>query len=524
MSDVVTRCEVCQSLLDEEDLFCANCGTESPPRDAAAGDATAHKRPVDGRPVDGRPGDGRVATHNFECSGCGASMSFDAREGKLRCPFCGSVKMNRQEDAKVLAPQRVVEFAVSEDEAQQQMRTWLGRGFFRPADLSETASVVKMTPVYVPYWVFEAKTHTYWTADSSRTPALAKSNWYPVSGEHRGDYKGILVGASGALHPAETSQICPFDISAGREPDAVDLDNATVEQFGVGRKYARPIARSGLEQFESEACSALVPGSSRNVHVNVRVEALAGEPILLPVWIMAYRYKNDTYRFLVNGQTGKSTGKAPYSAMKIVATAAVFIAIVLLALLLLAGLGGIGRHLGLNVDLAINPINHVCRVPINHGKIEPRPRGGYYVIGAVFLAQHFQPLFALRRQRGMPGLRGRPGGVCCVDGVCVDVVHAAPPLDNRAGVLRDVFPGNHLAVARVPLEGLRHSGREEAAAGRDVLGIGDPLTGISPTFIVDPPVRSGNARRGPQDGQMAEMDSGHGHRQDKQATSQRGSF
>ena len=61
---------------------------------------------------------------------------------------------------------------------------------------------------------------------------------------------------------------------------------------------------------------------------------------------MAYRYKNETYRFLVNGQTGK----APYSPMKIVAIAAVLIAIVLLAFLLPAWLGGAGGHLGMNMD------------------------------------------------------------------------------------------------------------------------------------------------------------------------------
>lgn len=120
MSDLLTRCEICQSLLDEEDLFCANCGTESPLRE---------KQEADGATVATHP-DGRITTHNFECSGCGASMSFDAREGKLRCPFCGSVKMNRRKNARIMAPRQIVEFTISQDEAEQRMRQWLGRGFF----------------------------------------------------------------------------------------------------------------------------------------------------------------------------------------------------------------------------------------------------------------------------------------------------------------------------------------------------------------------------------------------------------
>ena len=39
--------------------------------------------------------------------------------------------------------------------------------------------------------------------------------------------------------------------------------------------------------------------------------------VLLPVWIMAYRYKEKLYRFLVNGQTGRATGAAPTSILKV---------------------------------------------------------------------------------------------------------------------------------------------------------------------------------------------------------------
>ena len=82
MSDLLTKCTVCQAILDEEDLFCANCGTEAPDR----GDREAAQT--------------KIATHNFECQGCGASMSYDASAQTLRCPFCGSEKLEEQKDQK----------------------------------------------------------------------------------------------------------------------------------------------------------------------------------------------------------------------------------------------------------------------------------------------------------------------------------------------------------------------------------------------------------------------------------------
>ncbi len=320
MSDVLAKCEVCRSLLDEEDLFCANCGTEAPRRKEDSAGATDSSR---------------LATHNFECSGCGAAMSFDAKAGSLRCPFCGSLNMVRKKDAKILAPHAVVPFQVERSEAVTAMRRWLGHGFFRPGDLSQRAAVVEMTPVYVPYWIFNAQTHTYWTADSSNTPPHARGDWYPLSGEHRGSHSGLLIGASGALTRAETSEICPFDQSTAVPPDRLDLDGVTVEQFSVPRKYARPPARQGLEQLDAEACArSYVPGRARNVHANVRIEELAGEPVLLPVWIMAYRYRGRLFRFLVNGQTGRSTGRAPVSFKKIFLLVAIVLAAALFLLLL----------------------------------------------------------------------------------------------------------------------------------------------------------------------------------------------
>jgi predicted RNA-binding Zn-ribbon protein involved in translation (DUF1610 family) len=322
MTDLLEKCEICGALLDEEDLFCANCGTEAPQRNKTEAPAT------------------EIATHNFECRGCGASMSYDASAQALRCPFCGNEQLDKQKDSRTLRPQRVVPFAVSQDQAIGSMRKWLGGSFWRPGDLAKRALVTKMTPVYVPYWVFSASTFTYWTGDSSQTPPGARGDWYPLSGEHRGRYQGVLIGSSSALSPQETSAICPFDLARSVPPEQVDLENSVCEQFRVPRKYARPLARQGLQEMERTACTQYVPGRSRNVKVNVRLEDMGSEPVLLPVWIMAYRYNDKLFRFLVNGQTGRAYGQAPTSWRKIAAVIGIVIGVILLIILLMMMCGG----------------------------------------------------------------------------------------------------------------------------------------------------------------------------------------
>lgn len=309
MSDVITKCSICRAFIDEEDLFCGNCGAEAPPREVTA-DATT------------------LVTHSFECQGCGASMSYDADAGTLRCPFCGSEGVATETTQRTLAAKSVVAFQVSRDQAESILTKWMGNGFFRPNDLVTAAKVEKMTAVYVPHWVFQASTNTHWTGDTAATPRGARGDWYPLFGSTRSFYSGLVVGASSALTPAETKALVPFDMTAQVPADSLDVSGFVVEQFRVRRKYARPLAREGLEALERAKCAGLIRGKCRNVKVNVRLEGLKSEPVLLPIWMIAFRYREQVYRLLINGQTGTSAGRAPFSYAKLAMVIGIAVAVV----------------------------------------------------------------------------------------------------------------------------------------------------------------------------------------------------
>lgn len=68
--------------------------------------------------------------------------------------------------------------------------------------------------------------------------------------------------------------------------------------------------------------------------VNIQATKMTSEPTLLPVWIMAYRFRDGVVCFLVNGQTGKATGQVPISYTKILGAILIAVLAVLLVLLL----------------------------------------------------------------------------------------------------------------------------------------------------------------------------------------------
>lgn len=300
MDALIERCAVCQALVDVEDLFCANCGTEVPDHRQ---EGKGHRLAIEAR--------------NFQCRGCGASMNYDAHAQTLKCPFCGSVDLVADSSQGILAPEFVVPFAFDRAEAATRLRAFLGSSFWHPGDLREGAQLTELRAVYIPFWVFGTRVSTFWTADTDQVPWGASASWYPITGHRTAEYADLWVPAGAGLAPTETTAILPFDLSAAVDPQTVDLADVTVEQVSVSRRYARPLAQQRLEELEIGAVAAETPGGNRNVHVNCLMEGATSRSVLVPVHVLAYRYKDKLYRYVVNGQTGVATGSAPTSMAKV---------------------------------------------------------------------------------------------------------------------------------------------------------------------------------------------------------------
>jgi predicted RNA-binding Zn-ribbon protein involved in translation (DUF1610 family) len=316
MNAVIERCETCGAMVDSDDLFCSNCGTEVP-------DAQSHNA-------------NRLATEakNFQCRSCGATMNYDASARALKCPFCGSIDMVEDTTSHgILAPEFVIPFAFDRAEAERRLRMWFGTSFWHPTDLRTAAALTELRPVYVPFWIFDVDIDCHWTADSDRTPPGSSSGWFPISGSRQTHYDNVWIPASSAVSAREIGAILPFDPSAAVRPEGLDLLDVTIEQFSVPRRYARPEAQRAVEALEAQAIATQVPGRERNVHVNVLLHDGSAQGALGPIYILAYRYHDQLFRCVINGQTAKITGSAPVSwkkPLQIIGVIAAIIAFILL--------------------------------------------------------------------------------------------------------------------------------------------------------------------------------------------------
>lgn len=345
-------CENCGAELrwdpDRDALLCDHCGTA---RQVPRGEGTIVER---GLAEVGEAARGLgLAVRVARCGTCSARVSFDDRSTSSACVYCGSPSVLVQEENRnALRPESLVPLDVGRAAAEQSFRRWLKGLWFRPSDLKRTKQF-DAAGVYVPFWTFDCRVHSDWSADAGhyywvtetyttmvngrpalRTRQVCKVRWVPAWGKRDDAYDDLLVLASAGQSAELVTRLGAFDTKGlvPYKPDYLAGWHAEEYQVDLDQGWAQGLL--AIEEQQRSRCSSDVPGDTqRNLQVRNTVADVRWKHVLLPVWSLAYRYKGKPYAVLVHGQTGRVAGEAPLSWAKILGLAGVVVLVVLIGLL-----------------------------------------------------------------------------------------------------------------------------------------------------------------------------------------------
>lgn len=351
-ADTSLPCSTCGAPRLCESRFCTACGVPHPSTQPTATPTNL--------PSTNIATSGSIATIGyFHCDSCGADIDVPSDLNSLRCPFCDStyvVKQSSQSSAR-RRPEFVIGFAITKQKATELFFEWLGKNsWFRPGDLKHRAVTDKQQGIYVPFWHFTLKSHSKWSARigeywyrtetytvtvngkrETRTRTVQETEWWPLSGIFRKYYSGYMVSASKGLPQREALAIQPYRLTSMMRFRPHFLAGWMLEEYSLTREEALGVAKSEFVKREKESIARFLPGdtySSLNVFTNF--EEGDTDLVLLPVHVMAYQYRGQVYRFLVNGQTGKVYGEKPWSTKRIVAAIIAVGLLILIGVLLIA--------------------------------------------------------------------------------------------------------------------------------------------------------------------------------------------
>ncbi|MEO0751376.1 MAG: primosomal protein N' (replication factor Y) - superfamily II helicase [Pseudomonadota bacterium] len=273
-------------------------------------------------------------TRVLTCPNCAAEVQFDEATHATECPFCATPVVTGTGTHRHIKPKAVLPFALQERGARKAMTDWLGRLWFAPNGLQEYARKGrKMQGIYVPYWTFDADTKSDYrgergtvyhetktvTRNGKREQVrVSKVRWRSVSGRVARVFDDVLVLASKTLPKRYTDALEPWDLSALEPYSPEFLAGFRAEGYQIELEDGFTEARAHMDRVIARDVRFDIGGDRQRIHsLNTSVKDVTFKHILLPVWLAAYKYNGKTYRFVVNGRTGRVQGERPWSAIKI---------------------------------------------------------------------------------------------------------------------------------------------------------------------------------------------------------------
>lgn len=268
------------------------------------------------------------------CPNCAAQVEFDGAAHAAECPFCATPVVADTGTHRQIKPRGVLPFALDESNARRVMTEWLGRRWFAPNGLKQYARKGrKIQGIYVPYWTIDADTKSSYRGERGteytesrtvmrdgkrETVRVTKVRWRAATGRVARFFDDVLVLASKSLPKRYTDALGPWDLSALEPYRPEFLAGFRAEGYTVDLEDGFKEARAHMDRVITRDVKFDIGGDRQRVHdVDTTISAVTFKHILLPVWVAAYKYRGETYRFVVNGRTGRVQGERPYSAIKI---------------------------------------------------------------------------------------------------------------------------------------------------------------------------------------------------------------
>ena len=272
-----------------------------------------------------------VAEHAIRCNSCGAEVVFQGTLTSSQCPYCACpLQRDKIHDAPSrISVDGVLPFQVAESDAAGRLRGWVQSLWWAPNEFINQGVNGKFNGIYLPYYTFDALTFTRYAGQRGDNYYVTvgegkdqhqelRVSWSFRSGEFQRFFDDVLIVAASdqnaslieSLEPWPLENCIPFTQQVLAGFFAMTYDIPLEEGFKV--------ACQRMDSAISIDVRQRIGGDEQNVtSQKTNYGDVTFKHLLLPVWLLAYRYKERSYRVVINAVTGEVSGERPYSAVKI---------------------------------------------------------------------------------------------------------------------------------------------------------------------------------------------------------------
>ena len=336
-------CEGCGADLEfnikVQKLKCAFCGFEK--EIDLSEEATIQEQDLNAmlaKQVNAKTQDESSTDSEYNCRTCGGTVLFQNNIISTECPYCGSPVQKEEVhgSSNRIPTDAVLPFMVPHEEAKSNLKKWVESRWFAPGDFKQRGVQGKFNGLYMPHWTFDALTFNEYRGERGETYTVkkkdggteTKTRWYPASGRFQRFFDDVLVCAvrdakrklMEKLEPWYLDKAVPFNQESLAGYQAMTYEVELQEGFKMGREKMDEAIRREVKKR--------IGGDRQRIHsITSRYDGLTFKNMMLPVWMLAYRYNDESYQVVVNASTGEVQGERPSSWVKIFFTSLLVVSI-----------------------------------------------------------------------------------------------------------------------------------------------------------------------------------------------------
>lgn len=334
----VYKCPGCGSNLvynpEIQGLSCGYCGYEL----KLNGENSCEEHDLDSAELKTWNRDAKEA----KCPNCGANVVIPPDMLSAKCPFCDTAMVISTEDIQGFKPDRVIPFKIGETQAAESYCKWIKKRALAARRVKKEIPNPSMHSVYIPSWTFDTnafasykgrlgKEYTTTVGSGKNARTVTKIRWFNIEGVVQRDVDDILICSGKQLEQTELQKIEPFDTNGSYVYDNRYLSGHTTEHYDLSLSSGWKKAQDMIyERLKSQILDKYDYDKIDYLKIYPTYSNTKYKYVILPVWICHFLFNKKKFRFIVNGENGKVTGKFPISPVKV--GIIVFVALALIVL------------------------------------------------------------------------------------------------------------------------------------------------------------------------------------------------
>jgi len=270
--------------------------------------------------------------HAVRCSACGAEVVFQGTLTSSQCPYCACpLQRDKIHDAPDRIPvDGVLPFQVAEPDAARRLRDWVKSLWWAPNEFLRQGASGKFNGVYLPYYTFDSQTYTkyagqrgdyyYVTVGEGKDQRQERRiSWSFRSGNFDRFFDDVLIVATTVQNRALVEKLEPWPLEKCVPFTQQFLAGLFARTYDVTLDEGFKQARERMDVALTSEVRKRIGGDEQTISTQrTSYDEITFKHLLLPVWLMAYRYRDKPYRVVINAVTGYVSGERPYSVIKIV--------------------------------------------------------------------------------------------------------------------------------------------------------------------------------------------------------------